>query len=275
MSKVGNYDWIADFSEIKHILTTELELSTKRVLVCGCGTSKLSESVLNDFQCPLVVSVDNDENCINYMRSIHASDTRLKWICCDLNEISEVLSIKDLSQGSFDILLDKGTFDAILVEGTIYQYLNVIYNLMTAGSAYVLCSLHGSSFLSPLLQSPIYNCHTTFHDLNGSDGCFAICRKRSNSELDIAAFKALEEQFMEYHFKIEQPLFTEQLQQLVQSRFHERSLPLDEAYNAIFCDLPGLGYSFELFLHDIGNFSLAEEGYMSCYEALLFIQSMQ
>ena len=124
-NKIGNFDWITEFNEIEEYLQnkfTGLEKIDKcnvRVLVIGCGTSKLSVQ-LADSGFGEVVSVDNDCECISYMKKMHHDDERLKWSTYDIVEPeslqTEAHSTKT-ALGKFDLVVDKGTLDAILAEG--------------------------------------------------------------------------------------------------------------------------------------------------------------
>lgn len=62
--KIGNFDWITEYDEIELYLQSNYTgLSNKkdhiRVLVAGCGTSKLSQQ-LADSGFREIISVDND-----------------------------------------------------------------------------------------------------------------------------------------------------------------------------------------------------------------------
>jgi hypothetical protein len=57
---------------------------------------------------------------------------------------------------SFDLIVDKGTLDAVLVEGSVYQMLAIVYNLLTIGGVYLICSLHEQEMISSLLGLYIF-----------------------------------------------------------------------------------------------------------------------
>ena len=139
-NKIGNFDWITEFNEIEEYLQSKftgldkIDKCNVRVLVIGCGTSKLSVQ-LADSGFGEVVSVDNDSECISHMKKMHHDDERLKWFTYDIVE-PESLQIDGYSTkttlGKFDLVVDKGTLDAILVEGrTIPLHpcrVNYLYN---------------------------------------------------------------------------------------------------------------------------------------------------
>lgn len=53
--------------------------------------------------------------------------------------------------GNFDLIVDKGTLDAVLVEGSVFQMLEIVYNLLNVGGVYLICSLHEKEMISSLL----------------------------------------------------------------------------------------------------------------------------
>ena len=124
-NKIGNFDWITEFNEIEEYLQNKftgldkIEKCNVRVLVIGCGTSKLSAQ-LADAGFGEVVSIDNDSECISHMKKMHRDDERLKWFTYDIVEPESLQTDEHTTNiilGKFDLVVDKGTLDAILVEG--------------------------------------------------------------------------------------------------------------------------------------------------------------
>lgn len=124
-SKVGSFDWITEFDGIERYLEPlfigldHIPKEKIRVLVAGCGTSKLSAE-LADKGFGLIVSVDNDAECIAHMKRMHSGDERLQWFTYDMvdPEASSASLATRNGLGTFEMIVDKGTLDAILVEGT-------------------------------------------------------------------------------------------------------------------------------------------------------------
>jgi len=275
--KEGNYDWIIDLGNIKSLIEQHTGSFTyfPRALVSGCGTS-LTSSLLVEYGVSMVISVDIEQGCIEHMRALHAPDTRMIWIQCDLNDSSSISSSQreGLQPSSFNLVFDKGTLDAILVEGTVHQYLANIYHLMAANSYYVLISLHRDDFFLPILSSPLFNFELIHFPLL-SGGSVVVCKKSCEVRLDIEAIAALEELIMNSHFKDCNPLLHPSEIESLLHYFDGQALPLEDAYDAMFRSRSYLGYTFELFLEDLSNFQLQNEGTMTAHEAIEFIKAME
>jgi ribosomal protein L11 methylase PrmA len=76
--KIGNFDWITEYDEIELYLQSDYTgLSNKkddlRVLVAGCGTSKLSLQ-LADSGFGEIISVDNDSQVCMISRNFFLFD---------------------------------------------------------------------------------------------------------------------------------------------------------------------------------------------------------
>jgi ubiquinone/menaquinone biosynthesis C-methylase UbiE len=74
-NKCGSFEWIiSSFEEINKYLHVEyigINMNTidTKVLVIGCGTSEISENIVKRYELCSVVSIDNDIDCINYMKN--------------------------------------------------------------------------------------------------------------------------------------------------------------------------------------------------------------
>ena len=80
---------------------------------------------------------------------------------------------------------------------------------------------------------------------------------------------------MDNYYKEQEPLLSvEEIEKIV-SRFGENSYNLGDAYEIIFGDKQELGYTYQLYLEDIQNFQLVNEGSMNINEALAFIKTME
>ena len=279
-------------------------------LIVGCGTSQVSqmltsrglvhESAKTKIHFERVISVDILEDCIRHMTAQQAASSNkgsLTWLQCDMlntHQISDLIQSNQMP-AYYDFIFDKGTFDAILVEGVVRQYVINVYNLLLPSTGiFCLVSLHDENFLRPFISSPLFNFHVVYTALpQGKAGCIAVCIRKSNQGLDEQAIGALEEAVMNNYFKEQCPLFSqEQIDTIIRKFNHsveqgydiegegffedqQQRLALPVAYNLLFGDRPELGYSYELFLEDIMNFQLVEEGSMNAKEAITFIKSME
>lgn len=75
-NKCGSFEWIiSSFEEINKYLDVKyigIDMNTMidtKLLVIGCGTSELSENIVKRYELCSVVSIDNDRDCINYMKN--------------------------------------------------------------------------------------------------------------------------------------------------------------------------------------------------------------
>ena len=254
-----------------------------------------------------VVSVDILEDCIRHMIAQESStgnnDTnyirkRLTWLQCDMLDAEQIYYLIQSGRmpSSYDFIFDKGTFDAILVEGVVHQYVINVYNLLKPSvGIFCMVSVHNEDFLSPFLSSPLFNFHVVYSALpNGKTGCIAVCVRKSSQLLDELAIATLEENVMNNYFKEQSPLFSQQDIDAIMHKFNcgvgqnnsfeesdnyygcqQQRVSLHIAYDLLFGDKPELGYSYSLFLEDIHNFQLVEEGSMSAEEAVAFVKSME
>ena len=318
-AKVGTFDWIFEFGRIASFFASEYtgitNRSTSRVLVAGCGTSKLSAQ-LADMGFGTVVSVDNDADCIAHMSEMHRNDSRMQWFVHDLVEPQSTISSFHGTDGSFDMIVDKGTLDAILVEGSIYTMLYEIHRLIRMGGRYVVFSINTEQLLAPLLSMESLGFQVTCHEVvdvklnaskatNGSNensnntvggdaeglivSTVAICTKiRETSLIDRKQLENEERMVLDRFFQEEQPYLTAEEEQRIRVQFelmggHENeffSLDLQGAYNVMFDRAMGgmgdeLEYSFDMFLHDVKSFILRKQGYMNADEAIEFLRTVQ
>lgn len=178
--KFGNFDWIVNFDQLRPYVTkceesegsgatvTEI-LTPRKALVIGCGTSTVSERLL-DAGFDVVVSMDNDAGCIEHMKLKTFADNnngKLVWCVADIITGEGFDATPHLNEPQqYDVILDKGTLDAILVEGVVYEALVNVYNLLKVGGKYLVCSLSPPGLLMPLLCAPVLKFEVT---------CFESC----------------------------------------------------------------------------------------------------
>ena len=107
--KGGFFDWYAEYPELKNAFA-EYNVSTQdRILMVGCGNSKLSYQMWKaGYQ--QIVSIDISPSVIEQMKK---EFPELVWEVMDATK----MSYKD---GEFDVIIDKGTLDA-LISGKNYD----------------------------------------------------------------------------------------------------------------------------------------------------------
>ena len=105
----GSYDWIADWDSLKDLLTPQLFPLSSKILMVGCGTSRLSEELFaNGYHD--ITNVDIDVDTIDTMRQRHHDKVGMgmSWLAADITRCN------GFGDESFDIAIDKGTLDALL-----------------------------------------------------------------------------------------------------------------------------------------------------------------
>lgn len=155
--KIGTFDWVTAVDDIKHIfkpeITRVINPADTRVLIVGCGTSKLSEHLADIYGD--IVSVDNDADVISHMES-RVQRSNIKWIVHDMIENYEKCDVflDSCLQVKFDIIVDKCSLDAMLVEGSVAQLFCEIHRLLKPQGIYILCSLHSKYLMQSFLTMP-------------------------------------------------------------------------------------------------------------------------
>jgi len=330
MSKIGTFDWIVSGTDVVEVLrrsVDEFPEQTQHICVLGSGTSTLSEDIqiyTRTHKNAMVVSVDNDEECLVHMAQRCSSNTQLKWQYCDLTELDSS-AMQDLMQygqsslgpgsgtgmgtdvvggvgvgvgvggvvgifgssvggstGPFDVVVDKGTFDAILVEGSSFELLCNVHTLLRPGGVYALCSLHPADMLVPLLSTPSLGFRVqvetagTGSSFSSMTGTVLLCTRMSPFPVNADAVCAEEKVLMDHYFQSTNPILTLEQEDNLRKRFLEINQPYIEVrqmHSILFPENESLGYSFDLFLEDLDDFSLIQEGYMNIDEAITFLKT--
>ena len=104
-SKEKEYDWIGDYEILKDVLGKNLR-KQDRILMVGCGNSKLTQQMYKD-GFTNILSTDISEVCIANQKIIHP---HLQW------EVADLRDMKNLENESFDAVIEKSTFDCLLVK---------------------------------------------------------------------------------------------------------------------------------------------------------------
>jgi SAM-dependent methyltransferase len=288
--KEGSFDWIVSYENIKRFFDPALTGipicdSECHIIVAGCGTSTLSQSLAADFPQCEVVSVDNDEECVNHMRAKCGSSERLKWYLYDLIEYFGVPQDNQLdSSGWVDMVVDKGTFDAIHVEGATHNMLADIHRLLRVGGVYLLFSINSQPFLEALFGLPELDFELSFLASGYGSCTVLLCRKRSDAPVDMESLVLREKAVMDHYFQFENPLFTPAMEGEIRAAFERAGgdaggggfLPLRTVHGLLFVERnSSLGYTFDLFCADVAEFELENADVMCLQEAVQFLQSMQ
>lgn len=100
----AEYDWLGDYNVFKELIHRHVSKS-ERILMVGCGNSQLSEQMFKDGY-EKIVSTDISEVCIANQKK---GFPHLTW------QVADLMNLKDFSDESFDVVIEKATLDALLV----------------------------------------------------------------------------------------------------------------------------------------------------------------
>mmetsp|Transcript_29993 Transcript_29993/g.115158 ORF Transcript_29993/g.115158 Transcript_29993/m.115158 type:complete len:158 (-) Transcript_29993:1117-1590(-) len=104
-----HYDWLVSFPDVEETIRMYVK-PTDRILVVGCGNSKLSFQ-LYEAGFRSITSIDYSDVVISRMREQYKETPQLIWTVADVRELSEISDA-----GSFDVVIDKATMDALVVD---------------------------------------------------------------------------------------------------------------------------------------------------------------
>lgn len=103
----GLFDWYADYSQIKQIMDNMGLSKSDRILMVGCGNSKLSEQMYDD-GFTNIVNTDISPACIEHMKKHYEnSEKKMEWMVMDATDLK-------FEDQSFELVIDKGTIDALV-----------------------------------------------------------------------------------------------------------------------------------------------------------------
>ncbi|KAF8518977.1 S-adenosyl-L-methionine-dependent methyltransferase [Hysterangium stoloniferum] len=102
----ASFDWFKSYSQISGLLS-EFIRPESRILMLGCGNSKLSEEMY-DAGYKNITNVDFSTVLIDNMREKHRlKRPEMQWLEMDVRSLT-------FDNESFDVAIDKGTMDAMM-----------------------------------------------------------------------------------------------------------------------------------------------------------------
>ncbi|KAJ4498978.1 S-adenosyl-L-methionine-dependent methyltransferase [Lentinula lateritia] len=111
----ASFDWFKSYSEIADILRSLIPEKRSRILMLGCGNSKLSEDMYDDGY-HNIVNTDYSSIIIEKMKQRHGdARPQMEWHEMDVRDL-------EFDDSSFDVAIDKGTMDAMMTaKGDIWN----------------------------------------------------------------------------------------------------------------------------------------------------------
>ncbi|KAJ4474577.1 S-adenosyl-L-methionine-dependent methyltransferase [Lentinula edodes] len=109
------FDWFKSYSEISDILRSLIPDKRSRIIMLGCGNSKLSEDMYDDGY-HNIVNTDYSSIIIEKMKQRHGdARPQMEWHEMDVRDLK-------FDDSSFDVAIDKGTMDAMMTaKGDIWN----------------------------------------------------------------------------------------------------------------------------------------------------------
>lgn len=102
-----HFEWFGDYAKYRQVIRENVKESD-RVLVLGCGNSRMSEEMyLDNYE--HIVNIDYSAVIVEAMRLRCQSMSQMSWMVMDIYDLK-------FETNSFECVLEKGTIDALLVD---------------------------------------------------------------------------------------------------------------------------------------------------------------
>ena len=105
-SKEDNFEWCKSYVDFKELIQKHVRWSD-RILMLGCGNSRLSEDMYNDGY-RNILNIDFSPVVIENMKRKCQGLVDMQWIVMDITKMA-------FAPSSFDVVIEKATLDALLV----------------------------------------------------------------------------------------------------------------------------------------------------------------
>ncbi|EPY25205.1 methyltransferase [Strigomonas culicis] len=111
------FDWFLTYDNLQPILKPLLQPAEQiRLLMVGCGNSRLSASLYENLNVKKITNVDVSPTVIAQMQKRYAEMGEMQWLCHDLLTTPTETLLQELCPGEYlyDFIIDKGLVDSIL-----------------------------------------------------------------------------------------------------------------------------------------------------------------
>jgi ubiquinone/menaquinone biosynthesis C-methylase UbiE len=144
------FEWYGEYENLCDVIHRYIKIED-RILMIGCGNSKLSESMY-DVGLKNIVNIDLSEVVINQMNLKNRHRTGMQFLKMDM------LNMEFLN-ASFDVVVDKGTLDALMsdysekVVDDCDRLFNELDRVIKVGGRYMCVSLAQDHILDKIITS--------------------------------------------------------------------------------------------------------------------------
>merc|ERR1712028_113470 len=146
------FDWYQRYDGIKSLITRFVEPES-RVLMVGCGNSRLSEEMYED-NIKDITNIDISDTCIVDMKKRCVAMEDMRWHTMDVLKLP-------FNEGAFEAVIDKGTMDSILCgEGStknVAVMCKHISRVLKPGGAYIVVLYGQPDYRMNYFAKPEYN----------------------------------------------------------------------------------------------------------------------
>ncbi|RDB23661.1 Methyltransferase-like protein 13 [Hypsizygus marmoreus] len=105
-SQDAHFDWFKSYAELAPFILELIPNKDARILMLGCGNSKLSEEMWEDGY-KNIINIDYSSVVVEQMRKRHRERPEMEWHEMDVRNLQ-------FDDDSFDVAIDKGTMDAMM-----------------------------------------------------------------------------------------------------------------------------------------------------------------
>ncbi|XP_077863809.1 eEF1A lysine and N-terminal methyltransferase-like [Saccoglossus kowalevskii] len=143
------FEWYGEYPELSQVLHKYIK-PVDKVLVVGCGNSRLSEQ-LYDIGYYNIINIDISDIVIKQMKSRNA-EKRPKMVYQNMDMLN-----MEYTDSEFNVVLDKGTLDALMTDDTpdVQEQVNKMFaeinRILKIGGRYICISLAQGHILQKLL----------------------------------------------------------------------------------------------------------------------------
>ena len=143
------FDWYQKWENLREFIRPHIDPS-HRILIIGCGLSRLSEGMYNDGYTNQL-NIDVSKVAIERMSQLYQDKPSMEFVIMDAMDLSP------LNQNSFDVAIDKGTLDSILCGESsatnVAKFLKEVSRVLRDHGGQYICITYGQpSFRLPYLE---------------------------------------------------------------------------------------------------------------------------
>jgi ubiquinone/menaquinone biosynthesis C-methylase UbiE len=144
------FEWYGEYEHLCDVIHKYIKIDDK-ILVVGCGNSKLSENMY-DIGLRNIVNIDLSDIVIQQMGAKNRHRKDMKFLKMDMLNM-------EFEDASFDVVVDKGTLDALMSDNSesVYQDVDRMFNeldrVLKVGGRYMCISLAQDHILEKLINS--------------------------------------------------------------------------------------------------------------------------